>query len=790
MNQPISRLGRIIFFCLILGGLLSAQTTRVTISGFAHDDTNGEALIGANVFIQELGIGASTNISGYFVIPNVPAGDYVLSCSYIGFQTLTVRHSAIKDCDGCITFNMKPESIETEEVVVTADSVETIQKLFSKPVSKIELSPAQIQQIPRVVEADLLRALQTMPGIVAVSDFSSALYVRGGTPDQNLYMIDGTDVYNPEHAFGIFSTFNTSAIKKVEISKGAFGAEYGGRLSSVLDVTNNDGNRKNFQGETNVSLLAASTTLQMPIGNIGSISGSFRRTYIDLTVKNIIDGIPDYYFYDGNVKAFFDLGKKDKLTISFFRGLDDLTFKADEDAASSFEFLYDWGNITTSINWKHIFNPTLFASVWFTGSRFESKFNLDAVEISEENYLSDYAAKVAFEYYPLQELTFRFGAEQKLLHEKYDQNSSEARILIENNRQFSTAYLSAIWKPKPVWQIDAGLRVNYFGADTVFTNFEPRFSIKYRLDENSNIKFATGYYHQYINQIPRLFFSSIWSTANKYNSESSSKHFILGYQRAFGKLELELETYYKDYKNIYQFNNHVGTDIKPSYYSDEGLPVYGSTENVFIAGDGYSYGAEIMLRKNHGAFTGWVSYAYAHTEYKFPRLNQGSDFAPRHDRNSVVNAVLNVDLDNALNELYGEQFVNDDSRWVLGLNFIYADGQPITTPSSAYLVNSMPDYGRYGNTGNGSQEFTLYPAEINSFRLPAYIRMDVSLTWELDYGSWQMAPYLQVFNIGNRSNIWFVQYNSEVNENNSIKQEVETVGMLPLLPSIGVTIKF
>jgi len=223
---------RLILFSAILlitiiinSALLFAQNNgTATYSGTVIDSTNGEALIGANVYIKKLNYGSSTNLSGYFVIPNIPPGEYILICSYIGYKQKNLKITVTSDCENCITISLSPQAYETEQVIVSGDSVAAIDRLFSKPISQIDMTPQQINKIPKFIEADF-----------------SALYVRGGTPDQNLYLIDGTDVYNPEHAFGIFSTFNTNAIKKVEMSKGGFGAEYGGRLSSVLNVTNLEG---------------------------------------------------------------------------------------------------------------------------------------------------------------------------------------------------------------------------------------------------------------------------------------------------------------------------------------------------------------------------------------------------------------------------------------------------------------------------------------------------------------------------------------------------------------------
>jgi len=288
-----------------------------TINGFVYDAVNGEALIGANVFLKELNLGAGSNLSGFYVIPKIQPGNFELIVSYVGYKTHNQIVILNKNETKRIDIYLNPEAIIGEEVVVTGDSVRTIEKLFNKPVSKIELSPVQLGRVPQVVESDLLRTLQSLPGIVPVSDFSSAIYVRGGTPDQNLFLLDGTDVYNPEHAFGLFSTFNMDAIKKVEVYKGGFSAEYGGRLSSVINVTNNDGNRNKFEGKASLSLLALSTTLQTPIGGIGSLSGSIRRTYLDQTLAKVIDDVPDYYFIDGNLKAFFDINQTNKLSIRF-----------------------------------------------------------------------------------------------------------------------------------------------------------------------------------------------------------------------------------------------------------------------------------------------------------------------------------------------------------------------------------------------------------------------------------------------------------------------------------------
>ncbi|HEX2983514.1 MAG TPA: TonB-dependent receptor, partial [Ignavibacteriales bacterium] len=380
---------KIFLIWLVLSVGIWGQTSKTgALSGYIYEASNGEGLIGANVFIEKLGIGASANLNGFFSLPNIPLGEHTVTISFIGYKPQKIKTKITADNNKILKVYLETDVLQSSEVVVV-DSIRISDKLYSKPVSKIEMTSQQINSIPRVVEADLLRSLQTLPGVQSLSDFSSALYIRGGTPDQNLYLIDGADVYNPEHAFGLFSTFNTNAIKKAELSKGGFSADYGGRLSSVLNVINLDGNRNNFQGDISISLLAASTTLQAPLGSFGSISASFRRTYLDQTIAKVMDDIPSYYFLDGNVKAFLDISDKDKVVISFYGGEDDLDYQFDADKPESPHFKYRWGNVTGSVNWRRILTPKLFANFWITGSRFSSDMSLDEIDLREENEIGD-----------------------------------------------------------------------------------------------------------------------------------------------------------------------------------------------------------------------------------------------------------------------------------------------------------------------------------------------------------------------------------------------------------------
>lgn len=765
-------------------GAFAQVKEKTTINGFVHDSKTGEALIGANVHIEGTNLGASTNLSGFFAIPGVQVGKQTLIVSFMGYKNQAVKINVKKSGNDVIKVMLKEDVVETQEIVVKGDSLKTIDKLFIKPVSGVELNATQINNIPRVIEADLLRSLQTIPGIQPLSDFSSSLYVRGGTPDQNLYIIDGTDVYNPEHAFGLFSTFNTSAIKKVELSKGGFSAEYGGRLSSILNVTNIDGNRYNFKGEANISLIAASTTLQAPLGSLGSISGSIRRTYIDVTYAKMVKEIPDYYFYDGNIKAFLDLDEKDKLTISYYGGRDKLNFKFDKDKPNSLGFDYEWGNSTGSVNWKRIFNPGLFANFWITASRFSSNFNFADVGVTEKNEISDISFKGNIEYYITKDFNLKFGFENKILHGSLKEEFPGGLVDADEHRNHYSAYITSNYKPIESLSIETGLRYDFFRTAVNYQNLDPRLTIRYRLSELSNLKFSAGVFHQYLDRMPRLFLASIWSSADQYTKGSSANHFILGYQREIGKIyEFEIEAYYKRYFNVYSYNQTFLTEITPDAYSSNGDPIYTQSKYLYNRGDSKSYGLELLLRKDYGAVTGWIGYSYSVTKTMTDGLNNNKYYNPRHDRTHTVNAITNININDFFAELRGESGSISSSKWQLGINFIYASGQPITLPSSVYYINQLPDWNDNKNNLN------LFPADINSAKLPDYIRMDISLTWEKNYGSWILAPYIQIFNVGNRKNTWFITYDNKV-ENGVAKQEIKNVNMMPILPSIGVNIKF
>ncbi len=770
-----------IFFLFLSAGAISQETSRGPVSGFVYDGSTGEALIGANVYLKDTQIGSSTNVSGYYSLPRVPAGIYTLLCTYIGYRTYSTEIRVLPRSGCTLNLYLEPAEIITQTISVVADSERIGDKLFRSDISYIQLQPRQIESIPQVIETDLLRSLQTMPGIAAVSDFSSDLYVRGGTPDQNLYLIDGTDVYNPEHFFGLFSTFNTDAIKNVEISKGGFGAEYGGRLSSVIDVTNLDGNRREYTGKVAVSLLSAKTIMQLPIGKFGSISGSFRRTYLDQTLGRVVDEIPDYYFYDGHIKAYFDISHSDKLTFSMYKGDDVLDYKLDVKSANSENLIYNWGNTTASLRWTHLFSPALFGNFWVTSSFFDSYFKFENMD--EENVIKDLTLKGNLEYFAGPELNFKIGYEYKTGKGAYRSRFPGGEVDVAQSPRHFASYFKAEWKPTPLLEWAAGLRYNRYMNGKEWQGYDPRTSLKYRLTERFTIKAAYGQYHQYLFRIPRAFVVDIWASSDEYYDDAKSDHYILGLLGELSRdLSLEVETYYKNYENLYFFDPFFYADIKVKHYNAKGEPLYKDTEKIYDQGDGYAYGMEMLLRKDTGPVSGWISCTLGKTMNRIEGKNQGRFFPPRHDRTWNLNTVGTMDIRNTFRWLKNIPEKRDKKEWQLGFGFVYASGQPITTTSSVYVSRQLPDQEFYHG-------YNLYPTAMHNFRLPPYIRMDLSLTYVYKKEKWTLESFLQIFNLFNRKNVWFIEYDDEL-QGNRIIQKINTFGMMPLLPSIGITFSF
>ena len=737
---------------LILSFVLPVSAA--TLSGYLRDASNGEPLIGGNILVSDTNLGSATNSRGYYVIPSIVSGEYEIIFRYMGYEQKTIKQAFKANDNLIVNIELEPMTLEGTEIKVTADRFESERQI--KP-SQLSLKTKQITEIPQVVEPDLFRAVQALPGVSTLSDFSSGLYIRGGSQDQNLILLDDIDVYNPTHLFGFFSTFNVDAVKNVELQKGGFAAKYGGRLSSLLNVYNKDGNRKRIEGVGRISLLNTSLTLEGPWKK-GSWMISGRRSYIDQTGKLLDYELP-YYFYDLHAKINLDISHKDFLSFSTYFGQDNLDWKT-----GSLDLKLSWGNDTFSTHWTHLFSPRLYSQFVLAGSWFDSDTQFefrDDFKFYRENGIRDLCLKGGLTYTPNSAHIFNFGIENKFLEFTFlagleSENSGEAD---EDNLEFnfdgvySSAYVQDNWQISPEWQLQSGLRLNYYSKGD-YLQLAPRLSARYMMTDKISAHVAYGHYYQYLNLISEELasFADLWFPVDKSIKPGESDHYIIGLKTDFNQnFDLETEIYYKPYKNLVEFSEESMRSLVDS-----------ETEmsDLVNSGKGKAYGFEVYLKNNFHGFDGWIGYTLGWTFRKIENYNFDKEFFPKYDRRHQIVIMENY------------QF---SKKWRMNIAFKYGSGQPMTRAVSRYTEFDI----------NGNQHVIALDGEKNKYRLPDYHRLDVGFFWLKKFKKWSIEPYLQIINIYGQKNIYLRYYNAEDNP-----VTYEDVTMLPMVPTIGVNIHF
>lgn len=762
---------------LVAGRLFSA-----TVSGFVTREESGEPLQYVNVTVAGTKIGAQTNKQGYYVLTVNQTGSYKIEFSLVSHLRES-KSLSIRGQNDDITLNarLKKASVELSKIVVTADAEASLEGPVIRA-SSIHRGREDIQAVVSTVEADVFRAVLTLPGVMPISDFFSGLYVRGGSPDQNLILLDDTDVYNPSHLGGLFSTFNTDAVENVELIKGGYPAKFGGRLSSVLDVTNRQGNRVESQGVARVSLISSSATLEGPwrIGATGgSYMASFRRTYLEL-VKAFYDELPDYYFYDGHAKLNWDVDNRNKLSFSGYIGRDDLSY----DLGSVLDV--DWGNSTVAARWLHLFSPRLFSNFMLAGSQFSSGLSQTSEEedetiFSTDNSIKDLTAKGVLNWKPNNSHEVESGFEVKW---------NDTALKMETSYQVdpsglpdtalasvtSSLFLQDTWVINPLWTLQPGLRLNWYRTartmpDQIpaasYVNLEPRLSFKWTLDAGESVYANFGVYNQYLTLLAMDVNTpfDVWLPLDGSLRPARSLHYILGYQRRLGKhLALESEIYYKDYKNLAQLDSNAFFNWNNST---------GNLASAMRVGIGHAYGAELLLRNDWNGLEGFVGYTFSRTRRKIEGLNldpqtgAANYFYPRFDRSHSVSMVENYNI----SANTGWQPLGADFK--LGLNFTYNSGQPVEVPERVYF---------------DGENFQIIYSYKDGYRLPYYMRLDLSakLQWNTRWGS--IEPYLDMINVFDRKNVSFRSYQLVPQEDLTLQLETRDGSQFPFLPFIGVNI--
>ena len=731
--------------------LLPLSVRAATLSGFIADQSNGESLPYANVMLKgpDRPIVALSNVNGYYAIQGVSEDiPYVLTISYIGYisfqDTLSFRAGETRRLD----VQLKPELIVVEEIVVEGKREEEEQLI--QP-GFVEVETAKIRELPSIGETDILRSLHLLPGIQAASDISSGLYIRGGGPDQTLILLDQMPLYNPSHAFGFFSTFNSDAIRDMSLHKGAYPAKYGGRLGSVLDVHNKDGNRKGFDASGGVSLIAARLTLEGPTPK-GSWMVSGRRTYIDPLLSFIRDeetDVPTYYFYDLNAKLNQDFSDNDKMQISGYLGRDNLTFDIGEDAF----FGIRWGNTAFLGKWTHVFSPALFGNFVVASSHYASKTELNFLDtpILFANSIRDFTVKGDVDWFAARDHAISGGFLATHYNFEFIQEFNlDDQFDLREKPNLLSLYVQDHWQPGKSTDVRLGMRGNYFSEGNR-VQIEPRLSMSYRMG-NWRWKAAGGAFHQYLQLVTTELFSGgdYWVPLDESVEPGRSWQGVVGVEwEPSERYQATVEAYYTDMANLIVLDNRIAVDIDAT-----------TVEDTFVSGGtGYATGVEVFLQRRTGRLTGWIGYTLGWTRRTFAELNQGKTFPPKYDRRHDVSFVSNYRL----------------GRWSLGANYVYGTGQAFTPASARYSLRSPALLHRW------QIDSLVLPSDRNSARLLPYQRLDLNVKVRFRTFDVNGEFYVQVFNVFNRRNEWFVIFE---------ESDPDVIKMLPIVPTLGINFNF
>ena len=774
---------------LLLWAPLALKAQEVSLSGYLKDAANGEALIGATVYIPELHQGTVSNAYGFYSL-TIPQGDYEMHVSYIGYQTLNVQVEVNRN--QTLDYSLQETSEEIAEVVVRGEAADANVERIEMGMAKLPVKT--IQKLPAFMgEVDIIKTIQLLPGIQSGGEASSGLYVRGGGPDENLMILDEAPVYNASHLMGFFSVFNSNAINDIQVYKSGIPAQFGGKASSVIDIRQKDGNSKRFGFDGGIGNLSSRLTLEGPIiKDKWSFLLAGRRTYYDVLGRAVgIDELRDntLYFYDLNGKSNLVINNKNRIFLSGYMG---------EDAFELGESLYmRWGNATATARWNHIFGAKLFLNLSAIYSNYD--YNLGVPGENADNFdwssrIRDYNAKLDFTWYPNPRNTVKYGV--NVIHHNFrpgkvqtkGENSMFSDMeLAHYNALESAVYLSNEQKISDRFTIQYGVRLSHFQqvgpgevnfyenpeepdksditetkyykkGDKVgdpFVHLEPRLNMKFTLDDNSSVKASYNRMVQNLHLITNTQSPSpldIWLPTSTYIEPLLVDQVALGYFRNFAnnRWETSVEMYYKDMHNVLDYK--------------EGAELFlnNAIETELLHGSGESKGLELLARKTQGKMTGWVAYTWSHTTRKVDGINNGNPYPSSYDRTHDVSLVSNYEL---------------NERWNFAANFVFTTGTPTSYPIAKYNVQ-----------GNQIYEYS----ERNSNRLPSYHRLDLSVTYDFKKNEkrrFKQSINFSLYNVYGRRNAYSIT--PRANEDNENQTEFVRLSIIGApIPSITYNFKF
>jgi hypothetical protein len=776
------------FIILLFGSLLASAQNKFTLNGYIKDSTNGESIIGATVSVN--GKSITSNQYGFFSI-TLEEGEYDVLVSHVSYLAQAFRISLHNNVQQ--TIFLLPRSAALTEVVVYSKRRDA--NVRSAQMGKVDLSINQIKNIPAFLgEVDILKTIQLMPGVRNAGEGNAGFYVRGGGPDQNLILLDDAVVYNTGHLFGFFSIFNSDAIKNVSLIKGGMPAQYGGRLSSVLDVSMKEGNTNKFQTEGGIGLIASRLSVQGPIKkDKASFIVSARRTYIDALVKPLVKKSSNfygsgYYFYDMNAKINYQFSDKDHLYLSGYFGRDVFTFR---NAEQSFKANIPWGNSTATLRWNHVFNPKLFANAMVVYNDYHFKFGAaqNNFEVNLSSGIKDGNAKIDFDYYPSGRHKLKFGG--LLTYHKFIPNVTSGRqdsIVfkpVTEGSKFAlekALYIQDDWDISDKFKMNYGVRLSSFSQigpytkyvrdanqnkldSTVYRRFdniktytglEPRLTLRYGLNSTTSIKGSVTRNLQFIHLVSNAgttLPTDLWVPSTFRVKPQLSWLYAAGVFKNFKNNEYEtsVEVYYKDMRNQIE-------------YAEGYTPSLKDPEEDFVFGKGWSYGAEFFVNKVRGKFTGWFGYTLSWTWRKFPDLNAGEKYPAKYDRRHDLSVVGTYEL---------------NKKWKFGAVFVYGTGNATSLPERFYILNGVL-----------TQEFS----GINEYRLGSYHRIDLSATLtpkKRKNKKFESFWVFSVYNVYNHLNPYFIYFDQTGNPySGNLQIEARQVSLFPVLPAVTWNFKF
>lgn len=789
--------------------ILKRKPRQFTVSGFVRDSASYESLLGASVQVRESGGGTMSNNYGFYSL-TLPPGKVVLRASYVGFKALEVEIDLLRDT--MIDFPLRSLA-SLGEVVVRGTRPRY--EIFSSRTGVVEVPSARVKSMPALLgETDLVKTLQQLPGVAVGTEGMTDLYVRGGGADENLFLLDGNPVYHVNHFLGFFSAFNPDAIKSTRFYKGSFPAEYGGRLSSVIDVRMNDGNRQEYHGNISVGLLSARANLEGPIvKDKSSFNVSVRRTWVDLVTastlaivnkKNDSKETFGYHFFDINAKVNHSFSDRSRLYLSFYMGQDAFRQGSELKSRDTDDmFLWRWGNLIGSAGWNYVFGQKLFGSLMVGYSRFRSHIRQEAagVEIGgekgetqssrrESHYKSeieDVSVRMSVDYSPSGNHRIRMGVDY-LFHNFRPENSRQRSWVGDSllNPPYELLHDYSLIKGHELslfaedetrvtdrLRVNAGLRYTMFQVDgEMYHSLQPRLSARYLFRPDLSVKASYSKMNQYVHQLSNTYVNQptdIWVPVTGKVPPMSSHQLTAGlYYNLRRMYDFSIEGYYKRFNNLIDYKDHWPVET-----------VFSGWEDRVGLGEGKAYGLEFMARKTNGKTTGWIGYTLAWSDRWFPdgSVNKGRRFPFRFDNRHKVNVVISRKLSRKV-ELTG--------TWV------FASGNHISLPEYKYLPPVFQKENGYGGGNPYAGTMNSGLSARNNYQLSPYHRLDLGVNFYRYKKKGRMGIWnLSLYNAYLKPNPFMTEVAMyEVPETKRYHVVLQESYLFLCMPSISYTYKF